>query len=117
MQEVKIEVAKLLEVLKTNKEKHVKDYNEALVGYKEEVVKRLKKMLKEAKDGKNVANWPNLEQPSSHEYDYDFMISKLEATIDKTIDLGDSEFSQYYLDKWGWKTTFERTSTLYKKSL
>jgi len=147
---VEIEKAKLLETIKSNKEKHVKEYNEAskkygqaTLAYALEFVKQLEENISDVKkslDEKlnlvqsavglgeeayaqekpidfkdiNASLYMNLQpkvqitvsQPVSHEKEYDTVIKNLELSTAEFVVLGQSDFNQYVLDEWVWKSTF-----------
>jgi hypothetical protein len=114
MKDINIEIDGLLNVLKENREKHVKEYEEAVIGFKQALIKELKKKLTKAKKLEEVIlNFETI-KPHSYKNSYDLMISKLEATSDTVVSLTDSEFQQYYLDQWSWKNSFETTTKMYK---
>jgi hypothetical protein len=153
---VEIEKVKLLQTTKSNKEKHVKEYNEASKKYNQatlayalEFVKQLEENIKEVKatmDAKlavvqsavglgeeayaqekaidfkdiNASVYMNLQpkvqisvsKPESHEKEYDTVIKNLELSTAEFVVLGQSDFNQYVLDEWTWKSTFSNNNYL-----
>lgn len=153
---VEIEKSKLLETIKANKEKHVKEYNEASKKYNQatlayalEFVKQLEENIKEAKcamDAKlalvqsavgigeeayaqektidfkdiNASLFLNFQpkvqitvtRPESHEKEYNTVIKNLELSTAEFVVLGQSDFNQYVLDEWIWKSTFSNNNYL-----
>ena len=116
MEVVKIEKKKLLERLKTNREKHKEIYAEAKEGYREEAVKRFKSELKKAKKGDDFRASLGILQPVSNLKDYDKIIAMVDIHCEDTIELNSHEFSQYMLDDWVWKDNFVMSNSRYLKS-
>ncbi len=100
MQEVKVSKTKLLSTLKTNREKHVQIYNDALEGVRVEYKKLLEKEIKKLDDGKSVKTSISIEMPQNHEEQYNEVIDMLEMSIDDEVTLSRHEFQQYVQDKW-----------------
>ena len=126
MRTVNIEKNKLLEKVKENLEKHIKEYNEAVEDYIAVVqeicvenVKIAKRNLKVSKEMNCVNGDFNLPKmfpsiPVSYENEYNRAIAMLEMSADEIIELESEVFNQLVLDEWEWKRNFEMTNTLYK---
>lgn len=126
MRRVNIEKNKLLEKVKENLEKHIKEYNEAVEDYIAVVqeicvenVKTAKRNLKVSKEMNGVNGDFNLPKmfpstPVSYENEYNRAIAMLEMSADEIIELESEVFNQLVLDEWEWKRNFEMTNTLYK---
>lgn len=112
MKTISVDVQDLLKHLRTNREQHIIDYNEAMVGWQEAVIEAFTNGLKKAKKHEDFT-FVNPARPISYESSYDTVIEQLEWTLDKSVDLDQSEFKQYVQDDWGWKTSFNLTSSLY----
>lgn len=115
MKSVKIKTKELLKVLKANRDTHVKEYNEAVVGYKEKIVSELETMLADAKAGKDVSHVVDVVKPTSYEDSYTTEIKMLEMSDDAVVELSHAEFIQFVEDKWSWKSSFTSTTAIYKK--
>lgn len=113
MRSVKIDREELLDILQKNREQHVKDYNEALVGYREDAIKELNANLAEAMAGKEIKHHISVIRPTSYEDSYNTVIRMLELSIDSSIELTMQEFQQYVEDKWSWKDAFTSTTAFY----
>ena len=94
MRSVKIDRTELLEILKKNREQHIKDFEEAKVGYREDAVKELSEMLEGAKSGGDIKRHINAIQPMSYEDSYNTVIRMLELSIDSSVELTMQEFQQ-----------------------
>lgn len=115
---VKVNRLKLLEMLKTNRTKHVDDFNKAVEDYR-------KSLLVDVS-----ALWGQLEEhdlsydqlaglslhfavPQSHAGDYDLIIQMMEMSVDETIELDQANFQQYVMDNWAWKRLFTTMNGMY----
>ena len=117
MKNVRIEKYMLLNILRDNKEKHIKDYNESVIDYKNAVLKVAKRNLELAETGdmESMIKFRVFPQkPTSYEQEYNRSIRMLELSVDDTIELDNTLFNQLVLDEWQWKSSFVSTSTLYK---
>ena len=115
MQSVTIEKDKLREVLVANKEQHQQEYNEAIEGYKKAFDKQLMLKRRELKKG-SIPNTHFTDLPKPREYtgEYEQVLKMLDFSVDDTIELTHDEFSNYVLDDWGWKQSFNLSSSNYK---
>lgn len=115
MRSVKIKTQELLEVLRKNRETHQADFDKAIVGYREAVVKEIKTALRRAEEGKDVNTLVSAVKPSNYVKSYDTVIRMLEMSSEDTVELTMQEFNQYVQDEWHWKQEFAATSMLYNK--
>jgi len=113
MQTVNIKKDQLLEAIRKNKEKHIKDFKEATVLYKSKVTEKLNGLLLEIEQKEDVDVSIHLPKPVSHENDYSTVISMLEFSTDEIIEMSQPEFRMYVLDEWCWKQDFTHTNSLY----
>jgi hypothetical protein len=117
MHAVKVNRKELLDIVKTNKEKHVKEYNESVEDYKAAAVKLAQANLKLVKTGdlEQIAKTkPMPSKPVSYESNYTRAIRMLELSVEDTIDVEEDVFNQLVLDEWAWKNAFVAASALYK---
>jgi hypothetical protein len=124
MRKVKVKRDELLERVKTNRENHIAEYEEAVIGYKEkaklEIEKamgRLAKRVDELEEGEVLILSSvhfNLEVPRNHEKDYDQVIQMLEMSVDDELEIMTDEFACYVMDDWTWKEDFVNVSNQYK---
>ena len=113
----KLKKDELLKIVRENKEKHIKDYNESVSDYKKAVLKIAKSNLELAKTGKieEIIKFRVVpSKPSSYENEYNRAIRMLELSVEDIIELQSDIFNQLVLDEWQWKSSFVSTSTLYK---
>ena len=117
MRSVKIEKKKLLAIVRENKEKHIKEYEESVTDYKAGAIKIAKEHVELAKTGEldkiaKIRAMPSA--PVSHEKEYDRAIRMLELSVEKEIEVEEDIFNQLVLDEWSWKHQFVASASLYK---
>ena len=113
MHTVKVKRSELLATLKENRAKHRELFLAAQQGYRQDVITELDKMLKDAREGKNIRTVLSLPAPQDHTTDYDRAIRMLEMSVDDTVDIMAHEFDQYVMDNWQWKAQFLTTNEGY----
>lgn len=117
MRSVKINKTELLEIVRANKEKHIKEYDESVVDYKNAAIKLATKNLKLAKSGDlaQIATIKGMPQrPVSYEDSYTRAIRMLELSVEDVIELEEDIFNQLVLDEWTWKHQFATSNAMYK---
>ena len=95
---VTISKKKLIETLKTNKDAHIKDYDEAVDAYITEVNKQLVE-LKDKIDSGDLDISLRLIKPVDNSHKYDEIIELYEWEINENVELTKQEFESYVLDK------------------
>lgn len=114
MENIKVAVSDLLTQLKTNRAKHVVEYDEAMVAYRETMVKELSKLLKNAKKGADVNHTIGVLRPVSFVDSYDEAIAMMEWTTDSEVNLSVPDFKCYVQDVWSWKYQFNAITSSYR---
>ena len=117
MRSVKVDRTELLDIVRKNKVKHVKEFEESVKDYKKAAVKVAKEHVELAKTGEldQIAKIRAMPQkPASYEKDYDRAIRMLELSVEDTIELEEDIFNQLVLDEWHWKNAFVASNSLYK---
>ena len=110
---VTVKKDELLTALKKNREEHRTTFLDAQKGYREDVIKELDQMLKDAREGKNIRRSVALIEPQDHTRDYDRAIRMLTMCVKEEIFITEQEFSQYVQDDWGWKAQFVGSTERY----
>ena len=113
MNEVRIEKSELLEILKKNREAHRAIFEAALAGYRKKAIQLLDKALKDAKEGRKINTWIQLQEPVDQTKDYDRAIRMIGMSVDENIEIGETDFANYVLDDWQWKQQFLTTNAMY----
>ena len=120
MNAVNINRLELLDIVKKNRELHIAEFQEAIVGYKEKVVEVAKNNLRLAKTGdlaKIAAGTRSLPTaPISYENEYTKAIRMLEMSVDEIISVEEDVFNQIVLDEWSWKRSFMAATAMYKSA-
>lgn len=113
MDSIKVNKSELLTVLRENREKHRAIFLEATEGYRLAAIDELDKMLKDAKQGRQIRRSLSLVEPQDQTRDYDRVIRMLEMSQDDVVELAEHDFMQYVLDDWSWKRQFLLSNTAY----
>ena len=117
MKTVKLDRFTLLGIVKHNMATHVSMYEESITDYIALVGKITAENAKLAKTGvlesiAKIKAVPNA--PVSYKDSYVRAIRMLELSVDDTIELDESTFSQLVLDEWVWKNPFLTSVGMYK---
>lgn len=107
---------KLLEILRKNRDKHLKVFEEAWKGYHEAVVDELEHALADARSGKQIFRQTRLVQPLNQTREYDAAIRMLELNTADEVSLEEREFNQLVMDRWSWAKQFSASTSAYVKS-
>lgn len=119
MKVIRVKKDELLSVLKTNRTKHISEYNEALLGYREDLEKLYVDVLadvidlKESKAIEKFKQPTNLPKPIDNSKQYDLIIGMLEMHIGDEIELDQSEYRHYVMDEWDWSAAVATTNIYY----
>ena len=116
MRPVRVDKKKVLEALKENRSTHRAIFEEAVEGYRKEVVKQLEKHIKQMKSGKPKRTYISIPYPEDHTSDYDDAIEMLEMSLDESIDLDAEAFKAFYKDDWSWKNQFLASNSGYSRT-
>lgn len=139
---IEVNRAKLVETLKSNREKHVKEYKEALEGYKTLALEKLQKGYEDAKvkleknlirgreslqefnpdNPENTSDYLTLvdaiqitlKVPQNYSDEYDAAIDMANWDVRETLELSHAEFTCFVRDEWDWSRDFFATSSMYK---
>jgi hypothetical protein len=113
MDSVKINRDELLKIVRDNKEKHIKEYNEAVNDFRLAVIKISNENMEIVNAGKvDIKTLPA--KPVSFESNYVRAIRMLELSVDNVIELNQYDFAKLVLDEWEWKQAFSTSNSTYK---
>lgn len=111
---------KLLAKVKMNREQHIKEHTEAVVGWRAEQERALSSALRhfrktgeELMDRHNLCDRVIMPKPMSHEADYDQAIALLEMCVEEEFELPVDDFNRWVMDRWSWQHEFNHVKTLY----
>lgn len=117
MDAVKVNRQELLKIVRENKEKHIKEFDESVEDYKKAVIKIAESNLKLAQTGDldKIAKFQMQPgKPTSYESSYTRAIRMLELSVEDEIKVEEDVFNQLVLDEWNWKNNFTASASLYK---
>jgi len=109
---VVIEKKDLIEKIKTHKNNHIKEYDEAVEIYKREANKKLNAMKRDISNGKINVRF-DLNPPISRVDQYDKILMQLEWEKRDELELQQNEFNQYVLDEYGWRQQASLSNSFY----
>ena len=95
---INVQKSELLKAIQANLEAHQVAYEEAVVAYKKEADKQLRKQLKELKAG-SLSVKLNLVTPINSEDEYLKLIRMFEMEVNDIVELSQQEFNQYIYDE------------------
>ena len=125
--EIDVRVDELLAILRTNRDKHVAEFNAQIIGWRttltaaiDEVQAKLEGVPAPQVDLKLVeklkTNLYRITTPVSNEVDYTRTIGMLEMhqrAGSVSITLESQDYARYVDDEWDWKETFLSNSAMY----
>ena len=134
--------SELLEQLNRNLEQHRVDYDEAIAGYKSQLLSKIEAEFEKAKETVkkshenvvarvnklNSADIPkqrdtipiidsiyiSMKVPRSYASEYEAAIDMFRWDVRDTVELTYAEFTCFVRDQWDWKGLFNEISTMYK---
>lgn len=117
MRSVKLNKTELLGIVRENKSKHLRDYDEAVKDYKEAARNIVNYNVGKINEGtlESIAKCKTIPAPpKSYEDEYSRAIRMLELSVETEIDLDADVFNQLVLDEWNWKNQFALMASTYK---
>ena len=133
----------LIDMLEFNRTKHIKDYEEAMAGYKAVLLAKIDEAFDDAKkqleaqyektktrvaafNDSDIAKQRDsftlidpitveMKVPRSYAKEYDAAIDMAKWDVRDTLELTHAEFTCFVRDQWDWKSGFEAVSLLYKQ--
>ena len=110
--DIKVKKADLIEKIKKNKENHIKEYDKAVVAYKEEALRQLGKLTLKVNEG--VLNVKlDLITPVNNEENYDKILEMFEWEVEDEVTLEQDEFKEYVQDEFDFAVTAKFSNTAY----
>jgi hypothetical protein len=103
---VRVNKSRLVAQLQENRERHQREYQEALAGYRVQLVAALTRKLERAKRKEDVSHDIELERPADRTDDYDRALAILEWEEQETLELPLVDFERWVLDAWPWRAGF-----------
>lgn len=116
MRPVNVDRGQVLDILKQNRAQHRKIFDEAVKGYRKEVIRQLKAHIREMESGKPKRTYISIPLPEDHTQDYDDAIGLLELTEDVLIEMDVETYKSFYKDDWTWKRQFLASNSGYSQT-
>jgi len=113
---IKVNKDKLIEQIKLNKENHIKEYDKAIIAYKEEALKQLTAQISRVDEGALDAKL-DLITPINNAENYDKIIEMFEWEVEDKVDLEQNEFNEYVQDETEFAMQAKFSNTFYSSSL
>jgi hypothetical protein len=114
--EISVPAEELLRTLKSNRETHITDFNEAVAAYREQVKGALRARLAELDSLTEPRQFLSnkLKCPESYGHVYDRVIKMLEMTDTRSVNINGKQFAEWVEDKWDWSESFAANTLSYK---
>lgn len=106
MRDITVHKNELLTKLEENRRDHRQVFEEALEGFKREVIQRLEEYLERTRQGKSQDVYVSMPVPKDHTADYDRAIAMVKMSVGDRITLSETDFAQYVMDDWRWQREF-----------
>lgn len=103
MQDISVDKAELLKILKENRAKHMKVYKDARAGYIRARMKEAQDWLELLDAGKLAPSATSHHRPEKHADDYDGVISMLEMDKGTTFRMDEHTYRMLVMDQWNWR--------------
>jgi len=116
MKIIRVEKGKLINILKTNRQLHIDEYQKAEDEFRMAGIAALEEKLDEFTKANNdtaLSIHIPLSAPESHEQDYDDAIEMLNVSCDETIELDEHEAQNLIMDNWNWSGQLGHTRAMY----
>lgn len=117
MQGLKVRLIDLKQILIANRGHHRDEFDKALIGYREYLLKYLEEQIDRVKNNKQAIRiHVDLPVPEDHTSDYDRVLRMVDLAIaaeQVDIELDEHDAAQYIMDDWNWKRAFATTTAFY----
>lgn len=115
MEVVTIKREALLEILKSNRERHIENVKAAEHGRREQAKQQLRDLLIRLNHPYHFELPEHITFPQNvdNTSDYDRAIRMVELEVEEVITLQPYTFNQWVMDEWDWQPDFLRTATAY----
>lgn len=109
---INVNKADLIAKIKENKENHIKEFDKAVVAYKEVALKQLKKQLERVEEGALDATL-DLITPVNNGDNYDNILQMFEWEEEDIVQLEQAEFQEYVQDTTDFAVTARMSNMMY----
>lgn len=108
-QEVTVDRANLIEIIRANRNKHEADYAAAVDAWKKALTLELAALAAQTASGDFSDIKIESLRPVSHLDAYDDVLEMLELSVEVNITLDRNSFKNYVKDEWSWKSMLNQT--------
>lgn len=112
---IKILKADLITKIKENKKNHIKEYEKAVVAYREEALRQLRTQLERVEEGAVDAKL-DLMTPVNNSDNYDKILEMFEWEVQEVVELEQDEFQEYVQDTTDFAVTARMSNMMYLNS-
>jgi len=118
MKNITVDKAQLLAQVRENLDMHVREYSEAVVGWRQAVFDKLSELtqLHGAGESINLYLGSEFSKPQSYAKSYMRAIEMLKWDTSSTVTLDEKTFQQLVQDDWEWSSQFKYSSSQYMSS-
>lgn len=113
MREVTVRKNDLIEQVKTNREKHAANYEEATKVYRARALHQLRHRAAQIEADGEVDLQFKLPAPREFLSEYDQALAMLEWETGEMVTLDDLTFQNLVLDEWAWKNQYAASTQSY----
>lgn len=117
MEPISVEVTRLVETLKKNRDEHRDIFLKAQSVYREKVIEAFEERLESIRNGEKIVTWINLPEPEDHTQDFNDAIEMLEWETRERIELSPRDFKRYVQNRWEWEASFTANTRSYSQML
>lgn len=115
---ISVNKERLIETLKSNREKHNREFKEAWCGYLDTVKNKMATAMHELEEHDKVPSWNFLQKlsvPKDHTADYDHALEMMSWSEGDEVVLSAALFNAFIRDEWDWSGTHRSTWQAYNK--
>ena len=109
---IKVKKSDLINTLKKNQKKHIKQFGKAVVAYKREVSKQLNKLHEKNEKGELDIRL-DLVKPVNKQKNYTKIIEMFDWELDDEVELSQDEFKEYVQDEFGFAIQARLSNSTY----
>lgn len=113
MENITVRKDKLIETITKNRDEHREQFLKAQEAYREKVIAELDTRLEQARNGGRINLGFSLPEPVDYTDSYNTALSMLEWEVTDEIELSESDFQRYVLNKWEWARMFAANTQAY----
>jgi len=106
----------LLDILHTNRTKHLDEFNMLMPAWREKAVAEMQALISEISAGSSTRIAISLYAPVSHIADYDEAIALVTHDTRQTLELSLVDVRRFVMDNWVWKVDHLNSMMTYGKN-